>query len=92
VEAVEVDPGTITSVAPLPVRQGVSKALEKAIGCAVAARRSVQFERGDADRLERAGPVVRHEPGPVTIPGAALTDQSDAWAAFQFRAPTRATC
>jgi hypothetical protein len=93
VEAVEVDPGTITSVAPFAGQaECVSKALEKAMGCALpplarspkTGRRAIAWS--GLDQWFVMGPEA------VSIPGAALTDQSDAWAAGQGRAPDRGMC
>jgi heterotetrameric sarcosine oxidase gamma subunit len=83
VEAVEVVPGSITSVAPHAGQaDGVSKALKKAIGSPLPAVGAFT-ESGDA-RVAWSGldQWFVMSPEPVTVSGAALTDQSDAWAAF----------
>jgi heterotetrameric sarcosine oxidase gamma subunit len=84
VEAVEVDLGTITSVAPFAGQaSAVSKALEKAVGCALPPVGA--FSSKGETRIAWSGldQYFVMGPGPVSIPGAALTDQSDAWASVR---------
>jgi heterotetrameric sarcosine oxidase gamma subunit len=85
VEASEVDPGTITSVAPFAGQAAaVSSALKKAIGCELPPVGA--FTENGATRIAWSGldQWFVMSPVAVTIPGAALTDQSDAWAAVQI--------
>jgi heterotetrameric sarcosine oxidase gamma subunit len=85
VEASEVDPGTITSVAPFAGQAAaVSSALKKAIGCELPPVGA--FTESGATRIAWSGLdqwfVMSAEA--VSPAGAALTDQSDAWAAVQI--------
>jgi heterotetrameric sarcosine oxidase gamma subunit len=85
VEASEVDPGTITSVAPFAGQAAaVSSALKKAIGCELPPVGA--FTENGATRIAWSGldQWFVMSPVAVTIHGAALTDQSDAWAAVQI--------
>jgi heterotetrameric sarcosine oxidase gamma subunit len=81
VEASEVDPGTMTSVAPFAGQaDAVSKALEKAAGCALPP--AGHFARNGATRVVWSGldQWFVMSPEAVAVQGAALTDQGDAWA------------
>jgi sarcosine oxidase gamma subunit len=78
VEAVEVDPGTITSVAPFAGQaDAVSKALEKAVGCALPAVGA--FTKAGATRVAWSGldQWFVMSPEPVSVPAR--------------RSPTKAT-
>ena len=84
VEAVETDLGTITSVAPFAGKaDAVSAALEQAVGCDLPAVGA--FTENGATRVVWTGLDQYFVMGAeaVSIPGAALTDQSDAWAAVR---------
>lgn len=83
-----VDPGSLTSVAPFKGQvAAVSRALEKAIGLPLPdtgrvtsnADTTVQWFGRDLWLL--AGQVV------PDLPGAAVTDQTDAWATLQLAGP-----
>ena len=85
VTATEVDAGIVTSVAPFSGQAGaVSTALEKAIGCGLPPVGA--FTENGSTRIVWSGLdqwfVMSMEA--VSIPGAALTDQSDAWAAVRI--------
>ncbi len=81
VEVTEVDLGTITSVAPFSGQtEAVSKALAKTVGCSLPPVGA--FSETGTTRIAWSGLdqwFVMSEAA-VSVPGAALTDQSDAWA------------
>ncbi len=88
VEATEIDAGVITSVAPFAGQTGaVSSALEKAIGCPLPAVGSF-VEQGEVQIVWTGlDQWFVLSPDPVTVPGAAMTDQSDAWASVEVSGP-----
>jgi len=85
VEATEVVLGSVTSVAPFSGQaDAVSKALEEAVGCRLPPVGT--FVEANGARVVWSGLDQWFVMGedPVSIPGAALTDQGDAWAAVEI--------
>jgi sarcosine oxidase subunit gamma len=84
----EVDVGVITSVAPFAGQEAaVSQALQSQVGAAFPAPNRTTG-RDDA-RLVWSGQGQAFVLGPVLAPiaGAAMTDQSDAWASVELQGP-----
>lgn len=82
VTAVEVDPGRITSVTPHAGQaDAVSAALKTATGCALPPVGAFVAAKGTRVSWSGLDQWFVMAPAPVEVPGAALVDQSDAWAA-----------
>ncbi len=81
----EITPAATTSVMPARGRAGaVSDALKKAIGLTFPAPNRATGKDGNRLVWSGAGQALLLGAAPAALPGAALTDQSDAWAVMRL--------
>ena len=81
----EVLPDAITSVAPAKGQEKpVSDALKKAFGAAFPAANRATGKEGARAVWSGAGQAFLLGPAPKPVKGAAMTDQSDAWAVMRL--------